>query len=85
MRPRIAAIFRTTAARLSALFLLLFTVSALGLVFYVTSLSERMLVTQTRETIDEEALSLASIYERAGLPGLVRSITLRARRPGANL
>ncbi len=85
MKSRITAIFRTTAARLSALFLLLFTVSALGLVFYITSLSERMLVTQTRETIEDEALSLARVYERGGLPGLVRSVAQRSRRPGANL
>lgn len=85
MRARIAAIFRTTAARLSALFLLLFTVSALVLVFYITSLSERMLVAQTREAIEEEALSLSRVYERGGLPSLVRSVTQRSRRPGANL
>lgn len=85
MRSRIVAILRTTAARLSALFLLLFTVSALVLVFYITSLSERMLVAQTREAIEEEALSLSRVYERGGLPSLVRSVTQRSRRPGANL
>jgi signal transduction histidine kinase len=85
MRSRIAALFRTTAARLSALFLLLFTVSALVLVLYITSLSERMLVAQTRETIEDEALSLSRVYERGGLPALVRSVTQRSRRPGANL
>jgi len=82
---RLAAIFRTTAARLSALYLLLFGISAIVLVFYMTSLSERMLLAQTRETIDAEALSLSRVYERGGLPALVRSVAQRSRQPGANL
>jgi hypothetical protein len=40
---------------------------------------------QTREAIEEEALSLSRVYERGGLPSLVRSVTQRSRRPGANL
>ncbi|MCV0396211.1 MAG: HAMP domain-containing histidine kinase [Rhizobiaceae bacterium] len=76
---------RTTAARLSALYLILFAVFALILVFYVTSLSGRMLVAQTQETIVEEVQGLASAYQRGGLPLLVRVVERRARQPGANL
>lgn len=76
---------RTTAARLSALYFLLFAVSAVILVFYMTSLSVRMLTAQTQDTINEEVLGLDSAYRRGGLPLLVRTITLRARQPGANL
>lgn len=85
MLQRLNAIFRTTAVRLSALYLLLFVVSALVLVFYMTSLSARMLTAQTRETIEEEALSLARAYERGGIPVLARSVAQRSRQPGANL
>ena len=82
---RLPAIFRTTAARLSALYLLLFAVSALVLVVYMTSLSTRMLTDQTRETILEEVVSLTRHYEAGGLPRLVRVVSQRARQPGAYL
>jgi len=81
----LSAIMKTTAARLSALYLLLFAICATFLVFYMTSLSERMLTTQTQETINEEMQGLASAYQRGGLPLLVRTIERRARQPGANL
>jgi hypothetical protein len=78
-------IMKTTAARLSALFLLLFALCATLLVFYMTSLSVRMLATQTQETINEEVLSLGRAYQRGGLPTLVRVVEQRSRQPGANL
>ena len=82
---RLPAIFRTTAARLSALYLLLFGLCAVGLVFYMTALSARMLTSQTQDTINEEVLGLANAYQRGGLPLLVRTIERRSRQPGANL
>lgn len=82
---RLPAILNTTAARLSALFILLFMVCAIALVTYMTSLSVRMLTGQTRESIDQEIAQLSQVYEVAGLPGIVRSIDRRARQPGANL
>lgn len=82
---KIAAIMQTTAARLSALYLILFVVSALVLVLYMTSLSARMLTAQTRETVEEEVQSLGLAYERGGLPLLVRFVAQRSRQPGANL
>src|SRR5262249_20913869 len=80
-----SALLMTTAARLSALYLLLFSVCAVVLVVYMTSLSVRMLTTQTQETIDEEVQDLARAYERGGLVLLARVIEVRARQPGANL
>ncbi|MET3790742.1 sensor histidine kinase [Aquamicrobium terrae] len=79
------AIMKTTAARLSALYLLLFALCATLLVFYMTSLSVRMLTTQTQETINDEVLSLARAYQRGGLPTMVRVVEQRSRQPGANL
>jgi signal transduction histidine kinase len=78
-------VFRTTAARLSGLYLLLFATCAVLLVFYMTSLSVRMLTSQTQDTINEEVTGLAQAYQRGGLPLLVRTIERRARQPGANL
>jgi signal transduction histidine kinase len=85
MFAKLSAMMRTTAARLSALYLLLFAVCAVLLVFYMTSLSARMLAGQTMETINEEVQGLAQAYQRGGLPLLVRTIERRGRQPGANL
>lgn len=78
-------IMRTTAARLSALYILLFAVCAVALVFYMTSLSIRIVLHQTQQSVAEEVESLSRVYQLAGLPGLVRSVDRRARQPGAFL
>jgi signal transduction histidine kinase len=85
MALSLPAIMKTTAARLSALYLLLFALCAVLLVFYMTSLSARMLMAQTQETINDEVLGLARAYQRGGLPVLVRVVEARSRQPGANL
>lgn len=79
------AIMRTTAARLSALYLILFAICAMALVFYMTSLSLRVFATQTRESVSEEVQNLARTYRRGGLPSLVVAVDLRSRQPGAYL
>ncbi len=82
---RFRAIISTTAARLSALYLLLFTVCALALVLYMTAQAASILRTQTEAAVSEEVQDLAQVYSRTGLPGLVRAIDRRSRVPGANL
>ncbi|TGT61319.1 HAMP domain-containing histidine kinase [Mesorhizobium sp. M00.F.Ca.ET.170.01.1.1] len=85
MALSLPAIMKTTAARLSALFFLLFALCAVLLVFYMTSLSARMLTAQTQDTINDEMVGLARAYQRGGLPVLVRVVEARSRQPGANL
>lgn len=85
MALRLPAIMRTTAARLSALYLVLFMICAVALVFYISGFSERMLIAQTQETVNEEVQGLAGAYQRGGIPLLVRFVSQRARQPGANL
>ncbi|TIQ97234.1 HAMP domain-containing sensor histidine kinase [Mesorhizobium sp.] len=85
MALSLPAIMKTTAARLSALYLLLFALCAVLLVFYMTSLSARMLTAQTQDTINDEILGLARAYKNGGLPLLVRVVEARSRQPGANL
>ncbi len=82
---RFPAILNTTATRLSALFVLLFAACAVVLVVYMTSLSVRMLTTQTRATIDDEITDLSEYYTRGGLPLLVRNVNRLSRQPGASL
>lgn len=85
MIGHLRAIMSTTAARLSALYLLLFTICALALVFYMTAQAARFLTTQTKEAITQEVETLSLVYQRAGIAGLVRAIDRRSRVPGANL
>jgi len=82
---RLPAVMKTTAARLSALFLILFALCAAVLVAYMSSLSVRMLTQQTQDTIMAEMQGLDTAYRRGGLPALVRVVEVRARQPGANL
>jgi signal transduction histidine kinase len=79
------AVLKTTAARLSGLYLLLFALCATALVFYVTSLSGRMLISQTQDSVVEEMQQLGRAYQRGGLTLLVRFVEQRSRQPGANL
>lgn len=85
MAWRIPAALKTTAVRLSALYLLLFAACAVMLVLYMTAMSARLLSDQTQETITSEASDLGRAYARGGLPLLVRMVASRSRQPGANL
>ena len=79
------SVFATTATKLSALYLLLFTLCAFVLVFYMTAQSVRFLQVQTQTAVTEEITDLAQVYARTGLSGLVRAVDRRSRSPGANL
>ena len=82
---RLPAVMKTTAARLSALFLILFALCAAVLVAYMSALSVRMLANQTQEAVMAEMQVLDGAYRRGGLPTLVRVVEVRSRQPGANL
>lgn len=82
---KLGVLFRTTAVRLSALYLILFSICAAFLVFYVTGMSERLLQQQTRDAVTAEVTQIEQVYTRAGINGLLRSLERRARQPGANL
>ncbi len=82
---RLRVLFRTTAVRLSAVYLLLFSLCAAFLVFYVTAMSQRLLEQQTRDAVNAEVQQIEAVYDRAGVNGLLRTLERRARQPGANL
>ncbi|WP_159952886.1 ATP-binding protein [Rhizobium sp. 18065] len=85
LKSRMSVLFRSTAVRLSALYILLFALCAAFLVFYVTGLSERILNNQTRESLKEEVQEIEKAYERGGVTQLLRTMERRSRQPGANL
>lgn len=76
---------RTTAVRLSALYVILFGLVAVGLSIYMTSLTVSMLTDQTEQTLNEEVINIERAYQHGGLPLLVRTIDRRSRQPGAFL
>jgi len=76
---------RTTAVRLSTLYVLLFGLIAVGLSVYMMRLSVSILSEQTLHTLAEEVTNIETSYQRGGLPLLVRSIDRRSRQPGAFL
>lgn len=84
-RSRLGVVLRSTAVRLSALYIFLFALCAAFLVIYVTGLSERILNNQTREALSQEVQEIQGAYQRGGINQLLRTMERRARQPGANL
>ncbi|MGR6431537.1 ATP-binding protein [Rhizobium sp. PAMB 3174] len=82
---RLMLLFRSTAVRLSALYILLFGLCAAMLVFYVTSMSGQLIGRQVQESLADEIKDFSEIYARAGVNGILKTIERRARQPGANL
>lgn len=76
---------RTTAFRLTLVYLFLFALFAASLLGYFAWNTRRMITEQIAETVNSEVSELTSQYERGGLRGLVSAVEGRALRPGANL
>ena len=85
LKARLGVLAKSTAVRLSALYILLFALCAAFLVFYVTGLAERILNNQTREALRQEITEIQGAFERGGINQLLRTMERRARQPGANL
>ena len=82
---RLSMLFKSTAVRLSALYMILFALCAAFLVFYVTALSERVLTQQTQEGLLQEVREVDGAYKSGGMNLLLSTMERRARAPGANL
>jgi len=85
MVRRFGSVMKTTAVRLSALYVLLFGLVAVCLALYMTNLSISMLTEQTRQALEEEVANIEESYQRGGIALLVRTIDRRSRQPGAFL
>lgn len=82
---RFKVLFKSTAVRLSALYILLFAICAATLVFYVTAMSERLLTGQIRDAVRQEVEQVQRAFDTGGMNLLLRTMERRARQPGANL
>lgn len=85
MLARLKSLWRVTAVRLSIAYTLAFGMLAIALVLYMTGGAVDYLRQQLQSNINEEIVSLRSVYNGRGLNGLIRTMELRARAPGANL
>jgi signal transduction histidine kinase len=78
-------LIRTTAFRLTLVYLLLFALFAASLLAFFAWNTRRLITEQITVTVNAEIGEINQIYDRRGLVGLVRTIANRALRPGANL
>jgi len=78
-------LIRTTAFRLTLVYLLLFALFAASLLAYFAWNTRRMITEQITTTVNTEIGEVTGIYDRRGLRLLFNTIQSRALRPGANL
>jgi signal transduction histidine kinase len=78
-------LIRTTAFRLTLVYLLLFALFAASLLGYFAWNTRRLITEQITTTVNGETSEISDIYSRRGLRGLVFTVESRALRPGANL
>lgn len=78
-------LIRTTAFRLTLVYLFLFALFAASLLGYFAWNTRRMITEQITDTVNSELSELTEQYTKGGLRGLVTAVEGRALRPGANL
>jgi signal transduction histidine kinase len=78
-------LIRTTAFRLTLVYLFLFVLFALSLIGYFAWNTRRLVTEQITETVLAETAELTDRFETDGLRGLVTAVENRALRPGSNL
>ena len=87
-RPQAAALgklFRTTAFKLTLVYLTVFALFAAFLLGYFAWNTRRLITEQITATVDAEITGLAEQYSIGGIRRLVLVVDARARRPGSSL
>lgn len=83
--PALGRIVRTTAFKLSAIYIAVFSLSALGFVLYISYSVNVILADQLRATIAAEIRGLAEQGRSGGLAAIVDVVEQRSHQPGASL
>ena len=78
-------VVRTTAFKLSAIYIAVFSIFAVAFVVYISYATDAVLTQQLRQTIAADLAGLADQARSGGLAGLVDAIEVRSRQPGASL
>ena len=77
-------LIRTTAFRLTLVYLFLFALFAASLLAYFAWNTRRMITEQITTTVSAEVSEISELYGRRGLRGLFFTIENRSLRPGAS-
>ena len=85
LRARIGRVVRTTAFKLSALYLVIFIVFAIFVLGYLAWNTRRLLDAQITETIETEIKALADQYQQGGIRRLITIMERRGRQSGSFL
>jgi signal transduction histidine kinase len=78
-------VVRTTAFKLSAIYIAVFSIFSVFFVLYISYATNALLGEQLQQTIAAEIFGLADQYRVDGLPGIVEAIEQRSHQPGASL
>jgi len=78
-------LLRTTAFKLSAIYLAVFTVFAAFLIGYIARNTSALLQQQMTNAVEIELQGIAEQYQRGGIARVARLVELRMRQPGASL
>src|SRR3981189_966656 len=78
-------LIRTTAFRLTLVYLFLFALFAASLLGYFAWNTRRLITEQITSTVNAETGEISEIFARRGVTGLIFTLENRALRPGANL
>src|SRR5215467_13831657 len=78
-------LLRTTAFKLTLVYLTVFALFAIFLLGYFAWNAQRLITEQITETVDAEITGLAEQYRQGGLRRLVIAVENRTRQPGSSL
>ena len=78
-------VVRTTAFKLSAIYIAVFSAFAVFFVLYISYSTNRLLNEQLQQAIALELVGLADDYRENGLVGVVNTIEQRSLQPGASV
>jgi signal transduction histidine kinase len=78
-------LLRTTAFKLTLVYLLIFVLFAASLLGYFALNTRRLITEQITTTVQGEIRGLTAQYNEGGLRRLVTAVELRSRRPGSSL
>jgi hypothetical protein len=85
MMTAFGKLLRTTAFKLTLVYLTIFALFAAFLLGYFAWNTRRLITEQITQTVDAEITGLAEQYRQGGLRRLVFDVDARSRRPGSSL
>lgn len=81
----VGRLLRTTAFKLSIVYLLVFSLVSVALVAYISHSTNSILTSELRDAVDQEVTELKTQFARGGILRVVRILDNRSREPGAGL